>query len=239
MTVVLENISEFKELLKDYKPSGAAIETLRDMPLVIMLGVTGSGRNTIINHLVNSGKYHFIVSDTTRPPKLRDGMMEQNGVQYNFLSEDQVISGLKNGEYLEAELIHNQQVSGINIRELQTARSTGKVPVNEIEIGGTEVVHSIKPDTKFFFVIPPSYKEWMYRLQGREVMSHTELENRLKTARRILELALSRDYFIFIVNDSSHASASLIDDYVTESIPAVDDADARQVARTILEDLHN
>jgi guanylate kinase len=227
MSVVLHHRREFQAVLKNYQPSPEAYEILRRIPLVIMLGVTGSGRNTIINHLVGSDTYHFVVSDTTRPPKLRDGAMEQDGVQYHFRTEKEVLADLQNGLYLEAELIHNQQVSGMSIRELEQTATSGKIPVNEIDIGGTLSVRAAKPDTIFFFIIPPSFKEWLYRLRGREVMSEQELRNRLETAVKVIDEALSRNDFVFIVNESSHRSAEEIDAYVHEQTVMGDQEFAR------------
>ena len=236
--VVLQHKEEFKAVLDGYQPSEAAKRTLSKIPLVIMLGVAGGGRNTIINHLVNSGNYHFIVSDTTRPPKFRDGKMEQDGINYNFRAEEDVLQDLKEGKFLEAELIHNQQVSGISVRELERAAASGKVPINEIDLGGTVAVRNAKPDAKFFFIIPPSYKEWMYRLQGREVMTEQELRNRLETAVRVLKEGLASEDFIFVVNDSSHRSATRIDEEVRGGVSSPSDHEAgRQAAEEILQDL--
>jgi len=237
MSITLEHIDEFKEVLKDYEPSEAARRIIADIPLVIMLGVSGGGRNTIINHLINSGKYHFIVSDTTRPPKIRDGSLEQDGVHYNFRSEEDILKDLRAGLFLEAELIHNQQVSGISIRELERQAASGKIPINEVDMGGTIAIHQAKPDTSFFFVVPPSYKEWMYRLHGREVMSEQELDNRLTTAAQVLEHGLESDNFIFIVNDSSHRSAEAIDRQVHSSKDEIEHEAGRRVAREILDEL--
>lgn len=236
--VTLTHRKEFETVLDGYQPSEAAKSTLGKIPLVIMLGVAGGGRNTIINHLVNSGKYHFIVSDTTRPPKLRDGKMEQDGVNYNFRSEEDVLKDLTEGKFLEAELIHNQQVSGISVRELERAAASGKVPINEIDLGGTVAVRRAKPDTYFFFVVPPSYKEWMYRLQGREVMTEQELHNRLETAVRVLREGLSSSDFIFVINDSSHRTAMRIDEEVRSGRSNREEHEAgRQAAEEILHEL--
>ena len=47
MEVQLQHKQEFKTLLADYQPSQEARDTLATMPLVILLSVTGGGRNTI------------------------------------------------------------------------------------------------------------------------------------------------------------------------------------------------
>lgn len=235
--VHLKHIDEFKMVLTDYAPSQEAIEILERIPLVIMLGISGGGRNTIINHLVNSEKYHFIVSDTTRPPKFRDGALEQHGVNYYFRSEENVLDDLREGKFLEAELIHNQQVSGTSVRELQKAATSGKIPINEVDLGGTVAIRKSKPDTKFFFVVPPSFDEWMYRLKGREVMSEQELTNRIDTAVRVLEQGLAAGDFIFVINDSSRRSADSIDRQMHEAIDGEEHARARQAAQEILNDI--
>lgn len=235
--VKLEKIEEFKEVLREYRPSPAAMELLRKTPLIIMLGISGGGRNTIINHLINSKKYHFIVSDTTRPPKFRDGAMERDGVNYNFRSEDEVLNDLRHGKFLEAELIHNQQVSGISIRELEKATASGKIPINEVDVGGTMSIKRAKPDTKFFFVVPPNYEEWMYRLHGREVMSDEEAHNRITTAVRVLERGLESEHFIFIINDSSRRSAESIDRQMHGHIDETEHRSGREAAQAILDEL--
>ena len=58
--------------------------------------------------------------------------MEQNGVEYYFVSESEFMDGLKRGEYLEAEVIHNQQISGISLKELRRVKEAGKIGVNEV-----------------------------------------------------------------------------------------------------------
>lgn len=237
MQVTLKHKAAFQEILADYKPAPETIEQLAHIPLVILLGVTGAGRNTIINHLVATGRYKFIVSDTTRPPKVRDGALEQDGVQYYFRTEEAVLADVRAGKFLEAELIHNQQISGISIRELQQAMESGKIPINEVDLGGTDAILAVKPDTKFFFIIPPNYKVWMQRLQGREQMSPQELQNRMETAVKVLEKGLRDKHFIFVINDDSAKSATKIDEQVQGLRDEDHHAQAEKVALEILKEV--
>jgi guanylate kinase len=238
MNVILRRKAEFEKILQDYKPSTRAAQLLKSRPLVILLGVSGSGRNTIINHLVETGRYHFLVSDTTRPPKVRDGKMEQDGIQYFFRSEDDILNDLANGEFLEAEVIHNQQVSGISIRELERAYDTGKIPINEVDVTGTVNVLKAKPDTQMFFIVPPSYDEWMRRLHLRETMSTEELSNRTETAIKVLKTGLENEHFTFVINESSQESAQMIDKQVTTGVSDEDHhLKVREVAKGILAEL--
>ena len=102
MEVSLKHKDEFISALEHYAPSQEAIDTLATMPLVILLSVTGGGRNTIINRLVETGRYHFIVSDTTRPAKVRNGELEVDGEAYHFRDEEDVIhiTGKKVEEFI-------------------------------------------------------------------------------------------------------------------------------------------
>lgn len=240
MEVGLYHKEEFREILKDYRPSEEVIRFLGSRPLVIFLGVSGSGRNTIINHLVETGRYHFIVSDTTRPPKLRDGKIEQDGVQYNFRSEEDVLDDLKNGKFLEAEIIHGQQVSGMSLSELERAYDSSKIPINEVDIEGTVNILKAKPDTRMFFIVPPNYEEWMQRLHARERMSEEELSNRINTAIRVLRTGLENDHFTFVINDSSHESAQMIDKQINSGVAdEAHDREVREIARKILAELES
>ncbi|QQS21977.1 guanylate kinase [Candidatus Saccharibacteria bacterium] len=230
MEVQLEKKEEFKKALACYSPSQDARDTLATMPLVILLSVTGGGRNTIINELVKTGRYHYIVSDTTRPAKVRNGKLEQDGVVYHFRTEDEVLADIKQGLYLEAELIHDQQVSGTSVRELKRAHDSGKVPINEVDIGGTDAIADVKPDTLFLFIVPPSYTEWMRRLKSREDMSEEELEKRLTTAVRMLHTVLSSKRFVFVVNDRLSEVVKTVDDYILGERHDLHDATAKAVA---------
>jgi len=212
--VSLNHIQEFETILENYHVSGHALDVLSHTKLVVLVGLTGSGRNTLINLLAKNYDYHYLVSDTTRPPKMRDGVMEENGVQYFFRTEEEILQDLKMGEFLEAEIIHGQQVSGISIRELIRAGETNKVVVDEIEMGGAENIARVKPDTICIFVIPPSFEVWQDRFIKREHISETEYRNRIITSQRNIRLALSKPYYHFVLNDDLNTSAEVINSIV-------------------------
>src|SRR5690349_7662236 len=98
----LKHIDEFREVLANYHLSDEAKQTLNDLHLVLMVGPTSSGRNTIIRELVKTGSYHFIVSDTSRKPRHNDGILEQNGREYWFREEADMLQDLRHGMFLEA-----------------------------------------------------------------------------------------------------------------------------------------
>lgn len=198
----LDHIDDFRKILADYQLSATAHETLKRINLVLLVGPTSSGRNTIINELVKTGEFHQIVSDTTRKPRSNNGIMEQDGREYWFRKEEDLLQDLRDGNFLEAAIIHNQQVSGISIRELAAAADEGKFAINEIEIVGADNIYAAKPDTKFYFVIPPSFDEWMTRMRGRGELPVDEVRRRLESAIVEINTALTRPYYQFIINDT-------------------------------------
>lgn len=234
-TVELKRRKEFEAVLENYHVSDHAKAVLKKTKLVLLVGLAAGGRNTIINELVKTGHYHFLVSDTTRPPKLRDGQIEQDGVQYFFRDEDELLEDLRKGEFLEAEIIHAQQVSGISIRELVKANEADKIVINEVEIGGAENVIKLKPDTVLVFILPPSFDVWHQRFQGREEISKQEYLNRIRTAKRNLSMAIDKPYYSFVINDSLPAAVSMIDKIArTGHDNSEHDRISRKVAREIL-----
>lgn len=228
---------KFKELLDNYQVSDRTREALQDLNLVLMVAPTSSGRNTIIKQLMRSGDYYFIVSDTTRPPQVRDGKMEEDGVQYFFRSEEEVLEDLYAGEFLEAAIIHDQQVSGISIRELQKAKDLNKIAITDLEVVGTDNVMKVKSDTKAIFLLPPSFEEWQKRIKGRGQMSAQEIKNRLKSAQKELRAALDHNYYQFVIADDIHRAVLVIDGISKDSTKAEEQQKGRQLAQEIQKQL--
>lgn len=206
----LARIDEFREILDRYHLSKTTLQTLSQTKLVLLVAPTSSGRNTIIRELLKTGDYHFIVSDTTRQPRVNDGQTEQNGHEYWFRTENEILADLRQGKYLEAAIIHDQQVSGISIRELEKARDESKIAITDAEIEGADNATRLKPDTITIFVLPPSFEEWQRRIKHRGVMTTEEFKRRMQSACRELDTALERDYYQFVINDSIENSVSQI-----------------------------
>lgn len=198
----LKHIEEFKKLLADYHLSASAAEVLQAVKLVLLVAPTASGRNTTITELTKHQGYYFIVSDTTRKPRINNGVLEQDGREYWFRDEEEMLAEIRRGEFLEAAIIHNQQVSGISIRELKKALAQGKIAITDAEIVGAEHATRLKPDTISIFMLPPSYEEWQRRIALRGTMEVDEYKRRMESACREFEAALSHSYYRFVVNDT-------------------------------------
>jgi guanylate kinase len=231
----LKNREAFEALLGDYHMSDQAQQQLAKTPFVLMLAPTATGRNTIINALLKTGHYYFVVSDTTRPPRVNNGVPERSGVEYYFKTEEEMLEELKKGRYIEAEIIHKQQVSGTSISELERARRQSKIAITDIEIGGTLAIAARKPDAVCIFVAPPSFEEWLRRLTERNNPAPQEVQRRMETAIRIFKTVLSDDRFICVINDTLADAVQAVDDAARlHNIDAAQQAKAHQLIHELL-----
>jgi guanylate kinase len=206
----LKHKAEFHKLLDGYRLSDESLLTLSQTKLVLLAAPTSSGRNTIIKQVLKTGDYYFIVSDTTRQPRVNDGVLEQNGVEYWFRKETDVLEDIRDGKYLEAAVIHDQQVSGISVRELQKATDAGKIAITDAEIAGVRNAVHYKHDTIPVFIVPPSFDEWQHRLKHRGHMEPDEFKRRMESAVVEFQDALDNDYYRFVINDTVENAAEQV-----------------------------
>lgn len=65
--------------------------------MIILLGKTASGKDTILNELISEYGYKKIITYTTRP--IREG--EKQDVTYHFISEEEFVQKINEGFFLE------------------------------------------------------------------------------------------------------------------------------------------
>lgn len=238
MVPQLKHKEAFQKILQKYKVSPEGQQALKGLKMLVMFAPTAAGRNTIAKRLAETGRYVFVVSDTTRPKRVKDGVeVEHEGVEYFFKSEEEMLGGLVEGKYLEAAIIHNQQVSGTSIRELAAIHEQGKTPVLEVQHDGASVIHTLRPDSFFLFILPPNFDIWMERIHKRSDMTQQELQNRLKSAQKEIIQALDADWYHFIVNDDLEKTLKFIQNMVENGVSTLDDTSARATAMRLLTDV--
>lgn len=230
----LEHLQDFQKALVGYTPSEVARKVLANATLVLCSGATASGRNTIIRDLVKTGKYYLVVSDTTRKPRDNDGKMEQDGVEYWFRTEQDMLADIKAGKFIEAEIIHQQQVSGQSIREIKKATDQNKVAITDADSGGVAIVKAAKPDTICIFFLPPDYDSWQARIAARGHMDPAEYQRRMDTAQKEIAFALDQDYYHFVINDKLEDAARAVQKIVSGDFDQHSEEYGRLVATQIL-----
>jgi guanylate kinase len=229
-----------QELVDAYDLPASAVELVRSTPIVLLVGVSGAGKDTIKHKLLETGRYHHIVSHTTRAPRENGGVMEQDGVEYHFITKERAAEMLKGGEFIEAKK-YGDNVYGTSISEIQKAHDDGKIAITDLEVQGVEEYKAISQNVIAEFILPPDYEEWQERLHaryGKKGADPADIARRMKIAILELQEALARPYYHFVVNadiDQAVKAADSIAQHHDEF--TIIDNSFRVWAEQLLEDL--
>src|SRR4051812_20106709 len=104
--------------LANYEPTEQTKQLIRETPILLLVGPTGAGKDSVKDKLLESGKFHHIISHTTRPPRINHGIPEEDGVDYHFISKNEAVKLLENHEMIEAKM-YSGNVYGTSAAEIQ------------------------------------------------------------------------------------------------------------------------
>src|ERR1017187_10625242 len=90
--------------LAAYKPAPATAKLVKSTPILLLVGPTGAGKDSLKDKLLATGQYHHIVSHTTRPPRINHGVVEQDGREYHFIDQATAEKMLDNKALIEAKI---------------------------------------------------------------------------------------------------------------------------------------
>ena len=163
--------------------------------LIVLSGPSGVGKSTVIAELfAQRSNIYFSVSYTTRQPRVG----EQDGVNYNFVSREEVERMIADDELLEyAEYVDNYY--GTSMKLIQEKLDAGIDVLLDIEVQGAAKVRARCPDALFIFIIPPSFEELSRRLHRRNTDSEEVIAGRLAKARQEFREIPKYDYLV--IND--------------------------------------
>ncbi len=160
--------------------------------LIVVSGPAGSGKGTVNAHLLKTADFVYSVSATTRSP--RPG--EENGVNYHFISREEFIRRIDNGDMLEyTEYCGN--FYGTPKKEAEEVLNSGKNLILEIEVEGAENIKRKYPDAVLILLLPPSYSVQEQRLRGRGTETEEKITERLQRAKEEIMHAASYDYVVY------------------------------------------
>lgn len=202
-----------QQLVDTYRLSSETVKLVRNTPILLLVGISGAGKDTIKHRLLETGDYHHIVSHTTRPIRENGGVMEQNGVEYYFISKEDAKDMLEAGAYVEAKK-YGDHVYGTSSAEIQKAKSAGKIATTDLEVQGVAEYKAISDNVIAVFILPPSYEEWQRRLHARygaKGADPADIAKRMQTAIVELEEALKQPYYHFVINDNLEKAVETVD----------------------------
>lgn len=193
--------------VRDYKMPSAATALLNQNPPLIISAVTASGKNTVANYILNNqSKYRETVSHTTRSP--RQG--EIDGTHYWFVNELKMLELVQGQAFIEVKAIHGQTIYGTSIESYKKVIRRGHKPLLVIDVQGVETISQAVPLLRPYFILPPSYEEWMNRLHSRGVITEADKAERITSARRELQTILQNPAYIVVINDKIETTAQEI-----------------------------
>ncbi len=203
-----------RQKLATYKPDPTAIRSIAGAPVVFLVGIAGAGKNSLLTEILRrySDIYQFIVSHTTRPPRSNNGVMEQDGVEYYYIDFKTAERMLDAGEYVEANIVHYEDVYGTAIAEIKKIQRQGKIAISDIEVKGVQQYVDLELSVRPIFIIPPSFEVWWERFQGRYEgrIDWRDAFKRMRTALEELDDVRSRGYYYIVVNDDFETTVEMI-----------------------------
>ncbi len=171
-------------------------ENIKRKGLMFVLSApSGTGKTTMARKLMEIDNHiHWSLSITTRT--IRSG--EKDGVDYHFVSHEEFKSMVANGELLEyAEVFGN--FYGTPRAQVEEFLNSGEDVIFDIEWQGhRQLVSSAREDVASVFILPPTKKELMNRLQLRNTDSLNTINKRMDHAN--FELSHWHEYDYHIIN---------------------------------------
>ena len=177
--------------------------------LIVISAPSGSGKGTIISKLLErDNKTRWLsVSTTSRAPRSND----IPGETYNFVSKEEFEKLIQEDYFIEytnyvgnyygtpKELIKKKLDQGIDV-------------ILEIEIEGATNIKKIVPEALFIFIMPPSLKTMVKRLQARKTDSKDKIIERFKTAYK--EVNQVTQYNYVVVNDDLEEAVDKVESII-------------------------
>lgn len=163
--------------------------------LIVFSAPSGSGKTTIVRHLLKQEKLNldFSISATSREKR----PYEIDGKDYYFISLREFKDHINNNEFLEWEEVYRDNFYGTLNKEVERIWALGKNVIFDIDVvGGLRIKRKYPEQTLSVFVKPPSVDELKIRLKKRKTESEDRINMRIAKASIELATAPQFDYII-------------------------------------------
>jgi len=223
-----------QKLIKDYRTPKIVIDRLENIQTVILTGITGAGKDTIIRSMLGDSRFSKVITSTTRAPRENNGVTENDGADYYFLSQEQALSKIEAGSYIEVNNVHGL-IYGSLIEEYERIESIDKIALTTVDYQGADNFLSFgMKNLTIIFVIPPDFNTWLERISGRHggtlEGSEDDILKRLISADKEIAHALNDSRFIPVMNINVQECAKDIIDIAIEGQTVAEEDIARSHA---------
>lgn len=180
--------------------------------LVVVSGPSAVGKDTVLDALLATPNLPYpvqkCVTTTTRDRRPKDGGMEEDGVDYHFVSTARFNAMVEADEFLEYAEVHGEGWYGTPRDWVNSRRKAGVDVILKIDVQGGRAVKAQSPDAILIFLQPPSFQELERRLRGRRTESEDRIARRLLNARS--EIAQCKHYDYAVTNDTVSSAIDAI-----------------------------
>ena len=152
---------------------------------------SGSGKTTLCKALqLVEPEIEWSISYTTREKR----SIEQNGVDYFFISEEEFEDLIIQEHFVEWQNVHGYYY-GTSLSNLEDAIENNKTMLIEMDVKGSMSIKKLFPDKTFsIFIMPPSISQLRERLRSRGTDSERRINIRLKRFQEEMEFREKFDY---------------------------------------------
>ncbi|QJW92037.1 guanylate kinase [Spirosoma taeanense] len=189
-----------------------------DGKLIIFSAPSGSGKTTIVKHLLaENDNLGFSISACTRD---RRGRSEQNGKDYYFLTPEEFKQRIDNNEFVEWEEVYTGAFYGTLKSEIERLWASGKHVLFDVDVqGGLKLKQYYGDKALAVFVRVPNEETLRQRLIGRGSETEESLSKRLFKVH--FEMSFEGRFDVVLVNDDLSTSLKkaqkLVDDFVIDN----------------------
>jgi len=179
------------------KSSLPKVKTMKKGKLIVFSAPSGSGKTTIVRHLLKQKDLNleFSISAATREARGE----EISGKDYYFMSLKDFKNHIKNEDFVEWEEVYRDNFYGTLKSEVERIWAQGKNVIFDIDVaGGLRIKHKFPEETLAVFVKPPSVDELKRRLKERSTESEEKINMRIAKAH--VELATAPQFDVIIKN---------------------------------------
>lgn len=167
--------------------------------LIVFSAPSGSGKTTIVRHLLKQEQLNlaFSISATSREKR----GTEEDAKDYYFLSASDFKQHIKHDDFLEWEEVYRDNFYGTLKTEVERIWALGKNVIFDIDVsGGLRIKRKFPEQTIAIFVKPPSIDELKIRLKKRKTETDDKINMRISKASA--ELATAPLFDVIIENDN-------------------------------------
>jgi guanylate kinase len=166
--------------------------------LIIFSAPSGSGKTTIVQHLLATNKnLGFSISACTRKKRAEE---EENGKDYYFLTPEEFRNKIKENAFAEWEEVYEDAFYGTLKAEIERIWAQGKHVIFDVDVkGGMKLKEAYGDKALSIFVKIPSMEILEQRLRYRNTESEENIQKRLSKAR--FEMGYQSKFDVILVNE--------------------------------------